>query len=222
MHCTPSDPNTESPSEGPACRRSKRAADLVLAGLLALAALPLILISALLVRLSSPGPVVYRAQRLGANLQPFCIRKFRTMVENGDEVLERHLVEHPGKRLEWQSRFKLRHDPRVTRIGRFLRMTSLDELPQLWNVLRGDMSLVGPRPIIDAERSLYGSDRAEWVFSRAKPGITGLWQVSGRSRASYRERVELDVEYVRRWRLLLDIKILVRTVGTVLLCRGAY
>lgn len=222
MHCAPPDPNNEPTTKAPACRRSKRTADLVLAGLLGLVSLPLVLACAVLVRLSSPGPVFYRAQRLGTNLRPFCIWKFRTMVEHGDEVLEQHLAEHPGKRLEWQSRFKLRHDPRVTRVGRFLRMTSLDELPQLWNVLRGDMSLVGPRPIIEEERFLYGPDRAAWVFSRAKPGITGLWQVSGRSHAAYRERVELDVEYVRRWRLLLDMNILVRTVGTVLFCRGAY
>lgn len=222
MRCAPSEPNNEQMTQGPADRRSKRAADLVLTALLGLGALPLILVCAVLVRLSSPGPIFYRAQRLGANLQPFRIWKFRTMVEHGDEVLERHLAEHPGERLEWQSRFKLRHDPRVTPVGRFLRMTSLDELPQLGNVLRGDMSLVGPRPIIDAERSLYGSERAAWVFSRAKPGITGLWQVSGRSHSAYRERVELDVEYVHRWHLLLDLKILVRTVGTVLLCRGAY
>lgn len=196
--------------------------DVVLAVMLGLIAAPLIMVAAVLVRLSSPGPILYRAQRVGFGLKPFWIWKFRTMVEDGDELLEQHLAEHPGRRLEWESRFKLRHDPRVTCIGRILRMTSLDELPQLWNVLRGDMSLVGPRPIIDAELPLYGSDDAAWVFARAKPGITGLWQVSGRSHAPYHERVERDIEYVRRWGLAFDLRILLRTVATVLLCRGAY
>lgn len=198
----------------------KTAFDVSLALLLAVLLSPLVLVCALAVRLSSPGAVLYRAPRLGYGLVPFQALKFRTMIEDGDRVLERHLAEHPGRRLEWESRFKLRHDPRVTRVGRFLRVTSLDELPQLWNVLRGEMSLVGPRPIIEAEKPLYGD--ALWVFSQVKPGLTGLWQVSGRSDTTYEQRVALDVRYVNHWSPWLDCKILARTLVVALLARGAY
>mgnify|MGYP006276445799 CR=1 FL=1 len=220
MPCAQREPTSQAVETRCPSRGLKRCADILLALLIGVISLPLFLVCAAAVRLGSKGPVFYRAPRLGCDLRPFCIWKFRTMVEEGDTVLEQHLAEHPGRRLEWESRFKLRHDPRVTRVGRFLRMTSLDELPQLWNVLRGEMSLVGPRPIIEAEKPLYGD--ALWVFSRTPPGITGLWQVSGRSHTDYAERVRLDVWYVRHWRLSLDLWILVKTVHTVLFCRGAY
>jgi lipopolysaccharide/colanic/teichoic acid biosynthesis glycosyltransferase len=146
--------------------------------------------------------------------------KFRTMVENADQFLEEHLAKNPQLREEWDNTHKLRHDPRVTRIGRILRRTSLDELPQIWNVLRGEMSLVGPRPVVSAEVEKYGES---FDFYRAvRPGITGLWQVSGRSDTSYSERVALDVRYVRHWSVWLDIYLLARTFRVVFRGSGAY
>jgi lipopolysaccharide/colanic/teichoic acid biosynthesis glycosyltransferase len=135
-------------------------------------------------------------------------------------LLDRFLQSHPNLRAEWEQNFKLRDDPRVTRIGRFLRKTSLDELPQLWNVLRGEMSLVGPRPIVDAEITKYGT--VYEMYRRIRPGISGFWQVSGRSDTDYAERVRLDAYYVNNWSVWLDIVILVRTVRSVMLGRGAY
>jgi lipopolysaccharide/colanic/teichoic acid biosynthesis glycosyltransferase len=146
--------------------------------------------------------------------------KFRTMVENAEQLLEEHLAKNPQLREEWDNTHKLRQDPRVTRIGRILRRTSLDELPQIWNVLRGEMSLVGPRPVVSAEVEKYGES---FDFYRAvRPGITGLWQVSGRSDTSYSERVALDVRYVRHWSVWLDIYLLARTFRVVFRGSGAY
>jgi lipopolysaccharide/colanic/teichoic acid biosynthesis glycosyltransferase len=145
--------------------------------------------------------------------------KFRTMCVNSAEVLERHLASHPEDRAEWVRSHKLQNDPRITPLGRFLRRSSLDELPQIWNVLAGRMSLVGPRPIVAAEVEKYHSDFAYYVA--AQPGITGLWQCSGRSSLSYEQRVALDRKYVEEWSLWLDIKILARTVVSVLCSKGA-
>jgi lipopolysaccharide/colanic/teichoic acid biosynthesis glycosyltransferase len=142
------------------------------------------------------------------------------MVMNGDQVLLQYLAQHPELALEWERNQKLKDDPRVTRIGKFLRRTSLDELPQLWNVLKGEMSLVGPRPIIQEEVARYG-DRFS-LYTQVYPGLTGLWQVSGRNDTSYDERVRLDTYYVRNWSLWLDIYLLARTAGVVLAGRGAY
>ncbi len=142
------------------------------------------------------------------------------MYTNAEGLLDDYLQGNPNLRAEWEQTFKLRDDPRVTRIGRFLRKTSLDELPQLWNVLLGQMSLVGPRPIVDAEIPKYGEVYA--LYQRLKPGISGFWQVSGRSDTSYAARVKLDAYYVHNWSVWLDIVILVRTVRSVVLGRGAY
>jgi lipopolysaccharide/colanic/teichoic acid biosynthesis glycosyltransferase len=146
--------------------------------------------------------------------------KFRTMVVNGDEVLKAYLAANPAARDEWRRDHKLKNDPRVTWIGRILRKTSLDELPQLWNVVRGEMSLVGPRPIVRAEIPKYGEQFD--VYIRAVPGITGIWQISGRNDTGYRQRVALDVEYVSTWSVWLDLKILFNTVFVVLGQKGAY
>jgi lipopolysaccharide/colanic/teichoic acid biosynthesis glycosyltransferase len=146
--------------------------------------------------------------------------KFRTMVANADRLLEEHLSKDPALRAEWELNHKLKNDPRVTLVGRFLRRTSLDELPQIWNVIVGQMSLIGPRPIVAAEIGRYG-DHFD-VYSRVLPGITGLWQVSGRNDTTYRERVELDCYYVYNWSLWLDLHILSRTVSAVLARKGAY
>jgi lipopolysaccharide/colanic/teichoic acid biosynthesis glycosyltransferase len=164
--------------------------------------------------------VIYRHWRVGRNGQMFSCLKFRTMVPNADQVLRDLLESDPELQAEWVRDHKLRNDPRVTRLGRFLRRTSLDELPQLMNVLRGEMSLVGPRPVIREELLRYG--RNVNTYLAAKPGITGLWQVTGRNDTDYRRRVVLDTYYVRNQNLLLDLYILAKTTGVVLGGNGAY
>ncbi|HYO83779.1 MAG TPA: sugar transferase [Bryobacteraceae bacterium] len=198
----------------------KRAMDVVLGSLFLVLSFPLLLLAALAIRLESGGPVLFAHTRVGHGGRRFRLWKFRTMRTDGDAVLERHFEELPEARAEWESTHKLRHDPRVTRVGRWLRRTSIDELPQLWNVLRGEMSLAGPRPVVEAEKTHYG---AAWpLYTLAVPGLTGLWQVSGRNDTSYRRRVALDAYYVRNWSLRLDIEVLLRTVRVVLLGKGAY
>jgi lipopolysaccharide/colanic/teichoic acid biosynthesis glycosyltransferase len=142
------------------------------------------------------------------------------MVANADEVLAKYLAKDPVLADEWRRDHKLRHDPRITRVGRFLRKTSLDELPQLWNILCGDMSLVGPRPIVEGEIGKYGE--AFDLYTRVRPGVTGLWQVSGRNNTTYQERIEFDEFYVKNWSVWLDFYILGQTVKAVLLAEGAY
>jgi Undecaprenyl-phosphate galactose phosphotransferase WbaP len=204
----------------PANRIAKRALDLagVLVGAVVL--VPLTALLALAIRLDSPGPALYRQERIGFGGRHFRVWKFRTMVTGADGVLADLLARDPGAAEEWARHHKLARDPRVTRVGRWLRRTSLDELPQLWNVLRGEMSLVGPRPIVDEEVAHYGE--AFELFSAVRPGISGYWQVSGRSRVPYPERVEYDTYYVRNWSIWLDAVILARTVDVVLRREGAY
>ena len=182
--------------------------------------LPIIAIVALLIYLDSPGPIVFGHKRVGQGGKEFPCYKFRSMVPNAQEALEIYLKENPAAREEWERDFKLKDDPRVTKIGKFLRKTSLDELPQLWNVLIGDMSLVGPRPIVRAEVEKYG----EYIndFYLVPPGITGVWQVSGRSDTTYEERVLMDSWYVHNWSVWIDIVYLVKTVLAVLKGKGAY
>jgi Undecaprenyl-phosphate galactose phosphotransferase WbaP len=204
----------------PGPRFAKRLIDGLLTLIVLVATLPLLLIIALVARLTSKGPVFYSQPRLGLNGLEFRAWKFRTMVANADAALAKYFASNPAARLEWERDHKLRKDPRITGIGRLLRKTSLDELPQLWNVLRGEMSLVGPRPIVEDEICKY--DDAYELYSRVRPGITGLWQISGRNNTTYAERVELDVFYVRNWSLWLDLYILASTVRVVLLQEGAY
>ncbi len=198
----------------------KRCLDLFLCLVGSVVLVPLFGVIALLIRLDSPGPVFYSQRRIGMGGQPIRVHKFRTMVVDADALLERHLAEHPDLREEWERDHKLRHDPRITRMGRLLRQTSLDELPQLWDVLRGTMSLVGPRPIVEEECAKYGSVFNEYI--RVLPGITGMWQISGRNDTSYAERVGYDFFYVANWTVWLDIWILFNTVPVVLGRRGAY
>jgi Undecaprenyl-phosphate galactose phosphotransferase WbaP len=199
---------------------AKRSLDLALTVIGGVLILPLIAAIAAAIRLSSRGPVFYGQQRIGRGHNRFMAWKFRTMVDNADRLLGEHLEKNPQLREEWANTHKLKQDPRVTKIGRILRRTSLDELPQIWNVLTGEMSLVGPRPVVSAEVDKYGES---FEFYRAvRPGITGLWQVSGRSDTSYGERVSLDVRYVRHWSVWLDIYLLVRTFSVVLRGSGAY
>ncbi len=199
-------------------RLLKRAFDIAAASVFLLALTPLLLAIALMVRCSG-GPAFYRHQRIGLGGRRFGCMKFRSMATDGDRVLAALLAADAEAAAEWAATQKLRNDPRITPIGRLLRATSLDELPQLFNVLRGDMSLVGPRPVVQAELAFYGEDARYYLQTR--PGLTGLWQVSGRSDTSYAQRVQLDSWYVRNWSLWHDVAILARTVPVVLLRRGA-
>ena len=183
-------------------------------------AMPIILALALIVKLDSKGPAFYGHTRIGLRGKPFKAWKFRSMRVDGPKILEEHFKQYPERRLEWESTFKLKDDPRITKFGRFLRKTSLDEVPQIWNILKGEMTLVGPRPIITAEIEKYGAKYE--LFSSVKPGLSGLWQVSGRSDTDYEKRVELDIYYVRNWSIWLDIYIILKTVAVVLEGGGAY
>ena len=199
---------------------AKRALDIVGAGLGLVVLAPFFLIVAMMVR-ADGGPAFFAHQRVGRGGKLFGCLKFRSMVIDSQARLEDLLANDPAARAEWDATRKLKNDPRITRIGRFLRSTSLDELPQLINVLRGEMSLVGPRPVQEAEIDrYYGASAAHYMAVR--PGITGLWQVSGRSETSYESRVALDVAYVSRPSLLADIAILLRTPVAVLSRRGAH
>ncbi len=198
----------------------KRAFDLFFVVLMSPALLALVVIIALAVRSSSPGPIFFSHRRIRNHGKFFSMWKFRTMCVNSQEVLESHFVMNPEARLEWRKAHKLKDDPRVFPVGKLLRRTSLDELPQFWNVLTGSMSLVGPRPIVAAEVEKYGNYFSDYCM--AKPGITGLWQVSGRSKTSYPERVQLDRQYAHTWSLMGDLKILVRTLTSVFNSDGAY
>lgn len=200
--------------------RAKRLVDFTatLAGGLVVS--PLLLLFALMVYLESGGPVFYRDLRMGRDGKLFACLKFRTMVPDAERVLQEMLEEDPVAREEYARYHKLRDDPRVTRVGRFLRRTSLDELPQLWNVLMGEMSLVGPRPYLPRESREIGVTQSEIL--RVPPGITGPWQVSGRNQTSFQERVDIDAYYIHDWSIWLDVVLLARTMKIVLRGRGAY
>lgn len=179
-----------------------------------------VIVIAILIKLDSAGPVFFRQTRVGRFGRKFSVIKFRTMVENATEVLQSHLDNSAELKAQWLATHKLKRDPRVTRLGAVLRKSSLDELPQLWNVAIGDMSLIGPRPIVDAEIEKYGN--CFDLYIQVRPGLTGLWQVSGRNDISYERRVELDEYYVRNRSFRLDLEILWRTVFVVLRGTGAY
>jgi exopolysaccharide biosynthesis polyprenyl glycosylphosphotransferase len=195
---------------------AKRAFDLVLSSAALLVLAPVFLVFAVAIRLESPGPVLFRQRRVGVNGREFMLYKFRSMYQDAEARLEslraRNEVSGPV--------FKIRDDPRVTRVGRFMRRTSIDELPQFWNVLRGEMSVVGPRPPLPAEVKQY----QRWQVRRLsmKPGITCIWQVSGRSHISFERWMELDLQYIDNWSLWRDVKILARTIPAVLTGRGAH
>lgn len=199
---------------------AKRALDIIGAGLGLVVLSPFFLIVALMVR-ADGGPAFFAHQRVGRGGKLFGCLKFRSMVIDSQARLDALLANDPAARAEWEATRKLKNDTRITRIGRFLRSTSLDELPQLINVLRGEMSLVGPRPVQEAEIDrYYGASAAHYMAVR--PGITGLWQVSGRSETSYESRVALDISYVSRPSMLTDLSILLRTPVAVLSRRGAH
>ncbi len=198
----------------------KRMLDLVISITAIVLLLPVFVCIALLIRLSGRGPIMFGSRRVGRGGKVFRAWKFRTMVENADDVLRDYLDHHPELHEEWLLSHKLKHDPRITTVGRILRKTSLDELPQLFNVVLGQMSLVGPRPMLENERHRYGDTYD--CYLRVSPGITGLWQISGRNNTSYEDRLRYVQIYVRDWSPWMDLYILLRTIKTVLFCEGAY
>ncbi len=203
-------------------RTIKRTADIIFSAFVLICGAPFFLLIAVLVKLSSQGPVFYLQQRVGRNYIYFRCIKFRTMHSEADSMLEKLLERDISLKSEFEKDFKLRNDPRITPIGRFLRLSSLDELPQFFNVLRGHMSIVGPRPIVQDELKRYGVHMKE--VASVRPGITGLWQVSGRNNLTYKRRVILDLLYVRKRNFLIDLKIILRTFGVLIFPRdrGAY
>jgi lipopolysaccharide/colanic/teichoic acid biosynthesis glycosyltransferase len=200
----------------------KRLFDICFASTVLLTCLPLYTILALSIAATSDGPVFYSQERVGRNGRRFNCIKFRTMVVDADAVLANLMATSPDLREEYSDTFKLKQDPRITRIGKFLRVTSLDEFPQFWNVLKGDMSVVGPRPLVEEELPRYGT--AIYGVLRVRPGITGLWQVSGRNDIPYDDRIQIDLWYSRYRTFFLDLWIIVRTLGVVLFPKnnGAY
>ncbi|AID34089.2 exopolysaccharide biosynthesis protein [Mesorhizobium sp. SEMIA 3007] len=189
-----------------------------LVGLIALS--PLFIMVALLVKFSDGGSIFYGHRRIGRGGRIFPCLKFRTMVPDGDKVLAAYLATNPEANAEWIATRKLKNDPRVTRVGAVLRKLSLDELPQIINILQGDMSLVGPRPVVRDELEIYGS--AAVYYLKSRPGLTGLWQVSGRNDVSYDSRVAFDRHYVENWSLFGDVRIIIKTVPAVWMSRGSY
>jgi undecaprenyl-phosphate galactose phosphotransferase len=206
-------------AKAPKLRRRKRLFDIVFGAALIIFLAPLMLVISALVKLDG-GPILYGHRRVGANGQTFRCWKFRSMVVNADRVLADVLRSDPEARAQWERDFKLKSDPRITPIGRFLRTTSLDELPQLFNVIRGEMSLIGPRPIVTEEIERYGD--AFRHYCACRPGMTGLWQVSGRNGVDYVRRVKFDEQYATGWSFLLDLIVLCRTVVVVTQRSGAY
>jgi len=192
----------------------KRAFDITVAGSAIIVMAPLMLVIALIIVVTMGRPVIFMQQRVGFNRQPFGCFKFRSMVTDAQERLERHLAQNEEAARLWRETQKLKRDPRITWLGQLLRKSSLDELPQLFNILRGDMSCIGPRPVIISELNRYGIHADD--YAKAKPGLTGFWQVSGRSNTTYAHRINCDRFYVRRWSLALDFMIMLRTIPAVL------
>ena len=203
-------------------RTLKRIGDIVFSLIVLTLGSPIFILIAILVKLSSPGSVFYIQKRVGRNYREFGCIKFRTMYKDADDLLPNLLEKYPLMRKEFEKDFKLRQDPRITKLGRFLRRSSLDELPQFFNVLKGEMSVVGPRPIVNNEIIKYSLFMEEVISVR--PGLTGLWQVSGRNNLSYKKRVELDLFYARNRNFLLDLEIIILTLGVLLfpMDRGAF
>ncbi len=199
---------------------AKRVFDLIFSSLAIVALLPLFAGCCLVVFAASPGPILFQHTRIGRGGREFSCLKFRTMAVDADQKLQEHLAGNPDARREWDASHKLRDDPRVTAFGQLMRRSSLDELPQLFNVLKGEMSLVGPRPIVAEEIPKYKEHFG--LYTMARPGLTGLWQVSGRNNTTYAERVTYDVQYLRNWSLFRDIRIALATVSQVFDRSGAY
>ena len=208
------------PSRSGVSGEMDRALDLVVATAALILTSPLLALAALLVFMGRNGPVLFAHERVGCAGKTFPVLKFRTMCVDADRVLREHLLANPEAMEEWSADHKLRRDPRVSAFGNFLRKTSIDELPQLFNVLRGEMSIVGPRPITPAEIEKYGSLYP--AYCSVRPGITGVWQVSGRNDVSYQRRVEMDALYARKKSVLLDLRLMFETIPALLTRRGSY
>ena len=178
------------------------------------------IILSILIKLDSKGEIVFIQKRVGKNKKIFNLYKYRTMYKNGEKILQEYLKRHPEEIKYYEKYHKYKNDPRITKIGKFLRATSLDELPQLINVLKGDMNIIGPRPYLPPELDKMKKQEYEIIF-KVKPGITGLWQVSGRNNLTFSERIEIEKEYVKNWSLKLDLIILIKTIKVVLLKIGA-
>lgn len=198
----------------------KQLSDFILALIALIPCIPIMGIIAVLIKLSSPGPVLFKHKRLGMNGEFIYVYKFRTMIQNADNVLQQLFINNPSLKEQYEREFKLEDDPRITGVGAFLRKTSLDELPQIFNILKGELSFVGPRPIVEQEIEKYG-EYSKYIL-RVPPGLTGLWQVSGRSDVSYNDRIQLDMYYINNWTFMLDITILLKTIPAVLARKGAY
>ena len=181
---------------------------------------PLALLIAIAIKASSKGPIFYSSSRMGKDASEIFCWKFRTMCHNADDKLGA-LLQDPQAKLEWETHYKLKHDPRVTPLGRWLRKTSLDELPQFWNVLKGDMSVVGPRPVTRDEIEKYFGPKAQKIFS-IRPGLTGMWQTSGRSLLTYEERIQLEENYVNHHSFILDLQIILKTIPHIFCAKGAF
>lgn len=199
---------------------SKRILDLVLCLLGMPVILPLSLLLIIYICLNSRGAPIYRQERIGKDGKPFMLYKFRTMVKNADQLLLACLAEDPALAAEWAANQKLKNDPRLTSAGRFLRKTSLDELPQIINIIQGNMTIVGPRPIVQDEKGRYGKYFHE--YCEVYPGLTGLWQTSGRNNTTYAQRIAYDHYYINNWSLWLDLRIMVRTIPVTIKAYGAY
>ena len=194
--------------------------DFILAIILFVLLFPINLIIILILKIFTKGSVFFKHKRIGENGKEFILYKFRTMKESRDKILNEYFIKYPEAKLEWKNNHKLRNDPRITKVGYFLRDFSLDEIPQILNIIKGDMSFVGPRPIVSKEIEKYGIHFNN--YKRCKPGLTGLWQVSGRNDTTYKERIDFDMYYINHKSFLLDMKILLKTIPVVLSRKGAY
>ncbi len=202
--------------------KHKSIVDIILSLIILSMVFPLFFIIPILIKLTDKGPIFYKQKRIGYKGKPFFIIKFRTMYPDAEKRLKEILEKDPKAREQWEKTWKLRNDPRITPIGKLLRKTSLDELPQFFNVLKGEMSVVGPRPVVEEELKKFYKDKAKYYIS-VKPGITGYWQVEGRSDIKdYEKRVEMDVWYVKNMSLWLDLKIIFKTLWVMLTRKGAY
>ena len=200
---------------------SKRIFDILFSAFILLFTLPLMLALALIIKLTSKGVIVYSQERVGRGGKPFKCYKFRTMYQDADDRLNEILASCPLMQKEWDETHKLKNDPRVTTVGKFLRKTSLDEFPQFWNVLKGDLSVVGPRPVVQHEVTKHFGAKAKKILS-VRPGLTGIWQISGRSDTNYSTRIKMDEMYVESQSLFFDLKIIVLTIPTMIFSKGAY
>lgn len=202
-------------------RKVKRIFDIIFSLLALLFFLPFGLILALLIKISSPGPIFYKCRRVGRNGEPIDCWKFRTMCQDAQQKLQEILSQNSDLKREWETYFKLKDDPRIQGIGKFLRKTSLDEFPQFWNVLRGDLSVVGPRPVTEEEVQKYFREKAVKILS-VRPGLTGIWQTSGRNLLTFDERIMLEERYVDQQSLFLDLQIIFKTIPHLFFAKGAF